>query len=481
VIKGYTVDKDIRKSVIAGTWYPGDPATLTGDIRNYLKKVPAQAVGGPVVALVSPHAGYVYSGQVASYGYRLIESQRYDAVVVMGPSHRVAFHGASVYASGGYETPLGIVPVDEELAGTILKGDPVLNSDRKPHAAEHSVEIQLPFLQVVLGSFAFVPIVMGTQDYRTCEAVAEAIFRAARGKNVLVVGSSDLSHFHSYEQAMRLDQTIVERVQKRDHRGLSRELEDGTCEACGGGPIVAAMLYAEKAGARGVKVLKYANSGDVTGDRRQVVGYLSAAFYRENPGNKGIEKKNVGVDMGLTDNEKQTLLRIARESIEAKVEGKKPAAVKRQGVLNEKRGAFVCLKKRNRLRGCIGFIEAKTPLARTVEEMSVAAAFHDPRFPPLRKEELKDVQLEISVLTPLRRIADVAEIEVGTHGLYIRKGGCAGLLLPQVATEYGWDRGTFLKETCRKAGLGPDAWQDPETEIYLFSADVFGEGQEKHS
>jgi AmmeMemoRadiSam system protein A len=179
--------------------------------------------------------------------------------------------------------------------------------------------------------------------------------------------------------------------------------------------------------------------------------------------------------MGLTDDEKQALLRIARTSIEAELGGKKPPASKRQGTLDEKRGAFVCLKKRNHLRGCIGFIEAKTPLAKTVEEMSVAAAFRDPRFPPLKKEELKDVQLEISVLTPLRKIADVGEIEVGTHGLYIRKGGCAGLLLPQVATEYGWDRGTFLKETCRKAGLGPDAWRDPETEIYLFSADVFSE------
>jgi AmmeMemoRadiSam system protein A len=183
--------------------------------------------------------------------------------------------------------------------------------------------------------------------------------------------------------------------------------------------------------------------------------------------------------MGLTDDEKRALLRIARESIEAEVEGKKPPAWKRPGVLDEKRGAFVCLKKRNRLRGCIGFIEAKAPLAKTVEEMSVAAAFRDPRFPPLRKEELQDVQLEISVLTALRRIADVAEIEVGTHGLYIRKGGCAGLLLPQVATEYGWDRDTFLKETCRKAGLGSDAWRDPKTEIYIFSADVFGEGQAK--
>ncbi len=280
------MDKEIRKSVIAGTWYPGNPATLTGDIRGYLQKVPEQAVGGPVVGLVSPHAGYAYSGQIAAHGYRLVEGRRYDAVVVIGPSHRVLFRGASVWTSGGYETPLGVVPIDSELAGAILRADPVLNSDRKPHEAEHSVEIQLPFLQVALGMFAFVPVVMGTQDYRTCEAVADAVVSAAKGKNVLVVGSSDLSHFHTYEQAKRLDQAVVDLVRRRDHRGLASELEDGTCEACGGGPVVTAMLCAEKSGARGVKVLQYANSGDVTGDRRQVVGYLSAAFFREAPGEK---------------------------------------------------------------------------------------------------------------------------------------------------------------------------------------------------
>jgi AmmeMemoRadiSam system protein A len=179
--------------------------------------------------------------------------------------------------------------------------------------------------------------------------------------------------------------------------------------------------------------------------------------------------------MGLTDDEKQALLRIARASIQAELAGKKPPAAKGQGTLEEKRGAFVSLKRRGRLRGCIGFIEAKKPLAQTVEEMAVAAALQDPRFEPLREEELKEISLEISVLTPLRKIADVGAIEVGTHGLYVRKGSRAGLLLPQVATEYGWDRDTFLKETCRKAGLAPDAWRDPETEIYLFSADVFGE------
>lgn len=275
------MDKDIRKSVIAGTWYPGDPSTLRNEIRRYLEKVPPQDLGGAVAGLVSPHAGYVYSGQVAAYGYKLIEGRRYDAVVVIGPSHRVLFHGASVWPSGGYETPLGVVPVDRELAGAILAADPVLNDERKPHAAEHSVEIQLPFLQVALGSFPFVPVVMGFQDWQSCEALAGAIVRAARGRNVLVVGSSDLSHFHDYEKARRLDQSVIDLVGNRDSRGLAHRLEDGTSEACGGGPIVTAMLVAEKSGALGAKVLRYANSGDVSGDRRQVVGYLSAAFFRE--------------------------------------------------------------------------------------------------------------------------------------------------------------------------------------------------------
>ncbi|NPV04256.1 MAG: AmmeMemoRadiSam system protein A [Syntrophaceae bacterium] len=184
-------------------------------------------------------------------------------------------------------------------------------------------------------------------------------------------------------------------------------------------------------------------------------------------------KTATGLQLG--DEEKQALLRIARESIEAELKGQPPPAAEAKGALGEKRGAFVSLKKRGKLRGCIGMIEARKPLARTVEEMAAAAAFQDPRFPPLRKDELKDLRVEISVLTPLQRVDDVGAVEIGKHGLYIRRGARAGLLLPQVATEWRWDRETFLRETCRKAGLAPDAWRDPGTEIYLFSADVFGE------
>jgi AmmeMemoRadiSam system protein A len=180
--------------------------------------------------------------------------------------------------------------------------------------------------------------------------------------------------------------------------------------------------------------------------------------------------------MNLTAKDKHQLLKIAREAIEARLKGEEPPPLApASDVLKEKRGAFVTLKKRGQLRGCIGYIRAFKPLAETVQEMAVAAAFRDPRFPPLSAEEFKDLQFEISVLSPLKKIKDIREIEVGKHGLYLVNGYRSGLLLPQVATEYGWDKETFLEETCYKAGLPPDAWQDQQTEIYIFSADYFGE------
>jgi AmmeMemoRadiSam system protein A len=243
--------------------------------------------------------------------------------------------------------------------------------------------------------------------------------------------------------------------------------------------MVTAMLIGGKLGANKSQVLHYANSGDVTGDRSGVVGYMAAAVWA-NPRTKGApaegedKQPRVGVDLGLAAEEKKVLLGLARKTIEAKCRGEKaPVPEAQSPTLNELRGAFVTLHKAGRLRGCIGQIQARQPLVKTVAEMAVAAAFDDPRFPPLRAEELKEIDIEISVLTPLRRISDVQEIQVGTHGIYMRKGGYSGLLLPQVATEWKWDRTAFLEHTCEKAHLPKDAWRDKETEIYIFSADVF--------
>jgi AmmeMemoRadiSam system protein B len=273
------MDKDIRKSVIAGTWYPGSPKVLRTDIEDFFLHAPDVKIEGSIRGLIVPHAGYVYSGQIAAIAYKMIKRETFDAVLVLGPSHRTFFHGVSIYDRGGYETPLGILPVDVTLANDIMAQSEIISYIPAAHSQEHSIEIQLPFLQVVLGKFGFVPIVMGEQDRETCENLAEGIVNAINGRNILIVGSSDLSHFHSYEKAVKLDSVVLKRIEKMDGRGLLEDLEKNLCEACGGGPAAVAMMVSEKLGAERAKLLKYANSGDVTGDRRRVVGYASAIFY----------------------------------------------------------------------------------------------------------------------------------------------------------------------------------------------------------
>ncbi|HOW57968.1 MAG TPA: AmmeMemoRadiSam system protein B [Smithellaceae bacterium] len=269
---------NIRKSAIAGSWYPGKPSVLRQDIEKYFGAVPDSGIRGEIVALVAPHAGYMYSGQVAAFAYKLLCKKKYDSVIVIGPSHRVAFHGVSVFSRGGYETPLGVVPVDEEMAEAIRKADAGVIELPAAHLQEHSVEIQLPFLQTALGQFKFVPLVMGEQSESVCSNLAAAICLAAGEKKVLIVGSSDLSHFHSYKEAEKLDEIVLNHLRDCDAAGLMNSLNADTCEACGGGPMAVAMMAARRMGADKSHLLKYANSGDVTGDKNSVVGYAAAVF-----------------------------------------------------------------------------------------------------------------------------------------------------------------------------------------------------------
>jgi AmmeMemoRadiSam system protein B len=269
----------LRKSVIAGSWYPGNPSVLRRDIDTFLNLVPETELEGEVVAIIAPHAGYVYSGQVAAYAYKRVCGNNYDAVIVIGPSHRAAFHGVSVFSSGGYETPLGIVPVAEELAKQIKKNSKLVSDIPAAHIQEHSIEIQLPFLQYVLGNFSFVPLIMGDQSASTCQDLAQAICDSIQGMKVLIVASSDLSHFHGYNEAAKLDSVVLSYLKDSDAFGLLDNLRSDTAEACGGGPMAVAMLVALKTGANSARVLKYANSGDVTGDKSSVVGYAAAIYW----------------------------------------------------------------------------------------------------------------------------------------------------------------------------------------------------------
>ncbi|SPF51684.1 MEMO1 family protein Sfum_1298 [Syntrophobacter sp. SbD1] len=270
----------IRESGIAGTWYPDDPALLKKDLSRYLDRARTPDLDGELIGLVVPHAGYIYSGGVAAWSYKLLLKNRFDRVLILAPSHRTSFGGASVYNLGGYRTPLGVVPLDHELIDDLYKNAGIIGYNPQADTGEHSLEIQLPFLQTVLGAFTLTPVIMGAQGSDFCLKLANAIAAACSSRRVLIVASSDLSHHYPYEKATLLDGVCLDRLNCFDPEGLAREVENHRTQACGAGPLIAMMLAARRLGADQCRVLKYANSGDVTGDRTGVVGYAAAAIYR---------------------------------------------------------------------------------------------------------------------------------------------------------------------------------------------------------
>ncbi len=270
----------IRESVIAGTWYPSDPAQLKKELAGYLDRARPSDPEGELTGLVVPHAGYIYSGSVAAWSYKLLLKSRFDRVLILAPSHQASFAGASIYNLGGYRTPLGIVPLDTETIDELYKNTAIIHYVPQADSKEHSLEIQLPFLQVVLNTFTLTPVIMGSQHYGFCVELAEAIAEACGPKRVLIIASSDLSHYYPYEKATMLDGVCLERLNCFDPQGLAAEVENQRTQACGAGPLITMMLAAKRLGADRCKVLSYANSGDVTGDRSGVVGYAAAAVYR---------------------------------------------------------------------------------------------------------------------------------------------------------------------------------------------------------
>jgi hypothetical protein len=455
-----------REPAVAGQFYPKSEQALRKEVTGLLRGARPPAVGGRVVGLIAPHAGYMFSGDVAAHAYSLVQGNSYDAVIVVAPSHHLHFQGSSIYTQGPYRTPLGLATVDADLGRALIEQDEYIGFTAQAHAREHSLEVQVPFLQIAVPGLKIVPIVMGDQSLDNCRRLARAIAAVVKGRNVLLVASTDLSHFHTYDEAVRLDSMVIESVERYDYERLARDLEARKCEACGGGPTITVMLAARELGATRSVILKYANSGDIIGDRSSVVGYLAAAL---------VEERRAGVDLGLRQAEKAELLRIARQSIEAAVLGKPvPDVDTDSDVLKRKMGAFVTITKSGQLRGCIGHIRGIEPLFSTVSKMGIAAATEDPRFEPVTAEELDTIALEITVLTPFREVEEPEEIEVGRDGIYIEKGSRHGLLLPQVATEYGWGRDEFLDHTCMKAGLPPGAWKEG-ARIYAFSGQVFNE------
>jgi AmmeMemoRadiSam system protein B len=278
-------ESPVRSSRFAGTWYPSSPGELSSLVDGFLEDedAPDVPIEGELVALVSPHAGLVYSGRVAAAGYRLLRGTPIDTVVLLGPSHRTWFDGLSLYAEGAFATPLGRVPVDAEMASALARETTRARAMPDVHRDEHCLEMQLPFLQRVLPSFRIVPVMMGEQDGANVEAAFRAIVRAVSETKtrVLVVASSDLSHYESRERARALDGEVLDCIERFDPEALSRLLAVEPSHACGGGPIVSVMRAARELGATSARVLRYGDSGDVSGDTDAVVGYVSAAFSRK--------------------------------------------------------------------------------------------------------------------------------------------------------------------------------------------------------
>jgi AmmeMemoRadiSam system protein B len=272
----------IREPAVAGMFYPGDRLTLDREVDALIKRVEVKKIKGELCGLISPHAGYIYSGYTAANGYRLLEGKSVQTVVIIAPSHREYFRGVSVFSGSAYSTPLGILEVDDALRSELVRGGGVIEASLSGHREEHAIEVQLPFLQKVLTDFRILPIVMGDQGRDFCVALGKRLGRILKERNALLVASSDLSHYYPYDVARKLDQVIINDVQEFREERLLEDLDSQRAEACGGGPIVAMLIAAKELGADKVEVLHYCNSGDVTGDKDGVVGYLSAAVMKAN-------------------------------------------------------------------------------------------------------------------------------------------------------------------------------------------------------
>jgi hypothetical protein len=474
----------VRQAGVAGGFYPADPKALSAMIDDMLAHAASSQppilvpTNDPILAVVAPHAGYQFSGPVAAYTYAALKGRKFSRVVVIAPSHYEAFDFTSVFDGDAYATPLGVVPVDKAFAKQLAGMSSTMRLSSQGHTptqagAEHALEVELPWLQRVLGDFELVPVVMGDQSYENSRALGVALAKLIQGndKDTLIVASSDLSHYHPYDEAVKIDHKTLNALQTWDYFSMSRNFQARIWEACGGAPIVATMIAAERMGANQAVVLKYANSGDTTGDHSRVVGYSADVFLKA-PSGKTAEPQ-----FSLTGHEKSELLALARKSVEYAVRERKPyePTASASEVLNEERGAFVTLRKSGELRGCIGYTSAAKPLYMTVRDTATLAALRDTRFPQVSASELPQIDYEVSVLSPLRRVLDVRQIKVGQHGLLMKNGAYEGLLLPQVPVDEKWGRLTFLEETCAKAGMSSGCWKDENTDIFMFTAVVFGE------
>ncbi|MGB2818986.1 MAG: AmmeMemoRadiSam system protein B [Burkholderiaceae bacterium] len=452
-----------RPAAVAGMFYPASPEALRTSVRDYLAMAGRDPGPSPKVLIV-PHAGYVYSGSTAARGYAALRdiAAQIRRVVLIGPAHRVAVRGVAVPSVDRFETPLGTVDLDRTAIDALARTPHVVVSDRA-HAAEHALEVQLPFLQAILGDFSLVPLVVGDA---TPEDVATVLERVWGGPETLIVVSSDLSHYLPYDTARRVDAATLGQVLE-----LGPELHHE--QACGATPINALMRVARRRGLRPC-LLSACSSGDTAGDRDRVVGYAALAFMTS--ASNADESEEAGE---REDRRGSVLLAHARHAIETLFEPREARDLPDTRFLDEPGATFVTLRRHGELRGCIGSLEADRPLREDVAANARAAALRDPRFAPLTKAELDGLRIEMSLLSPPRPLSFANEDDVvrqlanGRDGVLLEAGHRRSTFLPQVWEQLP-DARDFLRHLKAKAGLPADFWSD-EIRVSCYTVEKWSE------
>ncbi len=447
----------VKEPAVAGSFYPADKETLTKTVDGFLAGAENKSVDGRLVALIAPHAGYPYSGPIAGHTYKQLENRDIETVILIGPSHHAAFNGVSVYEKGKMKTPAGMIKIDDKITRALLNKEADVTFYPEAFEKEHSLEVQLPFIQRVFKQVKIVPVLVGAPTRKSFNFLTDKITEIMRkNEKVIIIASTDLSHFHDYYTAVKMDMKTIDAVERMSANDAEKYLMTGEGEMCGGYPVLYTMAIARNLGATNGVLYRYANSGDVTGDRTRVVGYAAIGLYNS----------------PLSASEKTELLGFAKETITSYVKnGKIPEIDINNKRLKANGASFVTIKTdKGMLRGCMGNIQPDIPLYESVISNAVNACSRDPRFHPVKEEELGNVEFEVTVLSPLEPISDPNKIEIGRHGLYIVKDDHSGILRPQVPVEFGWDRETFLKQVSKKAGLPEDAWK--EAKLFRFTADI---------
>jgi len=469
-----------RESALAGAWYPGDPQELAEYVDGLLDGAAGAVAEMPVRALIVPHAGYRYSGATAAEVFAMVRGSEYKRVFVLAPSHRSGFRGLSIADVRAYETPLGLVPLDRPAVAALRKSD-LVDTDPTAHAREHAIEIELPMLQRALKpGWQLVPVLVGRMDAADYRKAADLV-RPLLEDGTLVVVSSDFTHFGPRFGYMpfaldgatpgrirSLDEGAIERVLAADATGFLDYKSETGITICGFRPL-ALLLHLIPDDAR-VQRIAYATSGDLTGEWENSVSYVSMLVTSPAPFSSASESRSHGAQQ-MREADMALLHRLAALGVGQAVLG--PSAERNAGIeailenlprrLQKPSGAFVTLKRDGQLRGCIGYIQPRKSLVQSVMENSVNAARNDRRFRPVGPSELADLEVEVSVLSPPRRIDSYDEFLVGEHGVILRKEGCQAVLLPEVAVEQGWTREDTLAHLARKAGLYEDSWRDGAT------------------